>query len=467
MNLRFRQIWERVRSSYWFVPSVMSSLAALLAVGLFLVDKKAREQYLPFLSDLYVMDAPGAQAILSTLASSAITVAGVVFSIAMLVLSNASAQFGPRLLPNFMRQGGTQVVLGGFIGTFVYCIIVLTRVRATEDGAGIPHLSVSVALLFGVLSFGLLIYFIHRVAFFIQAPNVVEYVGSRLIETFAGLFPASPDGGRDDPSQDGWEPPPDSWDRAKPIPAPGNGYLEAIELERLQKIAEKYDLLLCLKKRPGQFVVAGHALALAYPREAVSDAIAADIVKAFLSGRQRTLIQDAEFAIEQLVEVAVRALSPGINDPFTAINCIDWLGAALSFLAGRELAPPLRRAAGGRVRVVTDPYTYAGILDAAFNQLRQNARTNEAVSIRLMDMIGLLAEGDLPPAYRDALERHARLIHRDAGARFPDGRDRADLEERYSRVARAMREQRLAERTKKAGRDGGSPKDGRDGGVRR
>jgi uncharacterized membrane protein len=446
MTPRFLQLWERVRSSYWFVPSVMSSLAALLAVGLFLVDKEAREQYLPFLSDLYVMDAPGAQAILSTLASSAITVAGVVFSIAMLVLSNASAQFGPRLLPNFMRQGGTQVVLGGFIGTFVYCLIVLTRVRATDAGAEIPHLSVSVALLFGVSSFGLLIYFIHRVATFIQAPNVVEYVGSRLIETFAKLFPEAPDNGRrDDPPEAGQGLPPDFEEKAEPIPAPGNGYLEAIELDRLRGIAERHGLLLHLKKRPGQFVVEGHALAFVCPREAVTDAIAADIGKAFLLGRQRTLIQDAEFAIEQLVEVAVRALSPGINDPFTAINCIDWLGAALSFLAGRQLASPLCRAADGRVCVVTDPYTYAGILDAAFNQLRQNARTHEAVAIRLMEMIGLLAEGNLPPAYREALAGHARLIREDALGRLPDGRDRADLEERYRQVAKTMQAKQRAD----------------------
>lgn len=453
MKLRFLQLWEGIRSSYWFVPSLISSLAALLAVGLFLVDKKAREQYLPFLSDLYIMDAPGAQTILSTLAASAITVAGTVFSIAMLVLSNASTQFGPRLLPNFMRQGGTQVVLGGFIGTFVYCLIVLTRVRATDDGAEIPHLSVSVALLFGVSSFGLLIYFIHRVATFIQAPNIVEYVGSRLIETFGKLFPEARDGGgRDDSPQAGRGLPPDFEDRAEAIPAPGNGYLEAIELDRLREIAEKHDLLLRLLKRPGQFVVEGHALALACPREAVTGEIVAAVGKAFLLGRQRTLIQDAEFAIEQLVEVAVRALSPGINDPFTAINCIDWLGAALSFLAGRKLASPLCRAEDGRICVVTDPYTYEGILETAFNPLRQNARSNEAVSIRLMDMIGLLAEGDLPAAYRDALERHARLIREDTLARLPDGRDRADLEERYRRVARAFQKVQFAER-KKAGPD--------------
>jgi uncharacterized membrane protein len=439
MKLRLVQHWETLRSSYWFVPALMSAMAAVLAVVLFLVDQEARERYLPFLSDLYVMDAPGAQAILSTLASSAITVAGVVFSIAMLVLSNASSQFGPRLLPNFMRQGGTQIVFGGFIATFIYAILVLTRVRSTGDGAEIPHLSVSIALMLGVFSFGLLIYFIHRVATFIQAPNIVENVGTRLIETFGNLFPeAFAPEVRDNPEDEEPRLPGDFEEHASSIPAPGNGYLDAIELERVRGIAERHKLLVHLVKRPGQFIIRGHVLALASPREAVTEDIADEIGKCFLLGPQRTLIQDAEFAVDQLVEVAVRALSPGINDPFTAITCIDWLGAALSFLAGRKLASPLCRGADGRVCVITDPYTYEGILDAAFNQLRQHARTNEAVAIRLLDMIAVLAESELPAPYRAALARHAQLIHKDTFANLPDARDRADLGERYGRVLKTL-----------------------------
>lgn len=445
MKMRLIYVWERVSSSYWFVPSLMTVGTAVFAVLLFLIDKKAREQYLPFISSLYVMDAPGAQSILSTLASSAITVAGTVFSIAMLVLANASAQFGPRLLPNFMRQGGTQIVLGGFISTFVFGVMVLTRVRATHDGAEIPHLSVSVALIFGLFSFGLLIYFIHRVAIFIQAPNIVEHVGSRLIETFEKLFPAAADiEGRDDSSEEEEALPADFNERAQPVPAHGNGYLEAVELDRIQDIAERHDLLVRLRKRPGQFIVARHPLAFVYPAKAVTDEIVTDIGDAFLLGSQRTLIQDAEFAVEQLVEVAVRSLSPGINDPFTAITCIDWLGAALSFLAGRQLERPFCRGRDGRICLIGEPYTYQGILDAAFHQLRENARSNEAVSIRLMEMVGLLAEGDLPRPFRDALARHARLIREDALSRIPNNRDRADLEDRYRNVEKTMREKRLA-----------------------
>jgi uncharacterized membrane protein len=381
------------------------------------------------------MDVSGAQAILSTLASSTITVAGVVFSIAMLVLSNASSQFGPRLLPNSMRQGGDQIVFGDFIATFIYAILVLTRVHSTDESPEIPHLSVSMALALGVFSFGLLIYFIHRVALFIQAPNIVENVGARLIETFGNLFPdASSSDGRGDPEEEEKHLPPDFAEHAFRIPAPGNGYLEAIELERVRDIADRHDLLVHLLKRPGQFVIDGHVLALAAPCEAVTEEIAENIGKCFLLGPQRTLIQDAEFAVDQLVEVAVRALSPGINDPFTAITCIDWLGAALSFLAGRKPASPLCLGAGGRICAVTDSYTYEGMLDAAFNPLRQHARTNEAVAIRLLDMIAVLADAELPKPYRQALARHARLIYKDTLGDLPDASDRADLEERYGKV---------------------------------
>lgn len=155
-------------------------------------------------------------------------------------------------------------------------------------------------------------------------------------------------------------------------------------------------------------------------------------------GPQRTLIQDAEFAVDQLVEVAVRALSPGINDPFTAITCIDWLGAALSFLAGRKLPSPLCCGADGRICVVTDPYTYEGILDAAFNQLRQHARTNEAVAIHLLVMIAVLAETELPEPYRKAMARHARLIFKDTLGNLPDASDRVDVEKRYEKVLQML-----------------------------
>jgi uncharacterized membrane protein len=437
MRLWFLRLWQELRSSYWFVPAVMSIAAGVLAMLLGAADATAQRLELPGLSGFHLTDAAGARAILSTLAGSAITVACVVFSIAMLVLSTASAQFGPRLLPNFMRQGGTQFVLGGFLATFIYTLVVLTRVRGGQSDIYVPQLSVAVALLLGVFSFALLVHFIQRVSRFIQAPRVIDDVGTGLIGTFRRLFP-------DDQEADSPQPPPDDLpesfeSKAKPVCAADNGYLQAIDPDRVVATAQRHDVIVRLLKRPGEFVVAGHPLALVFPAEAATDDVMTGIRSAFLLGPERTDSQDAEFAVDQLVEVAVRALSPGINDPFTAIECIDWLGAALSFLLSRRLPSPYRFDQEGRLRVLTKPFTYTGIFDATFNQLRQHARSNEAVSMRLLETIAMLAERQLPKDCRKALLRHAKLIYEDSRAHLPQHEDRDDLKDRYDAVCERLR----------------------------
>lgn len=439
MKLWFLRVWQELRSSYWFVPAAMSIAAGALAVLLGSVDAAAQHWGLPGLSRIYLTDAAGARAILGTLAGSAITVACVVFSIAMLVLSTASAQFGPRLLPNFMRQGGTQFVLGGFLATFIYTLVVLTRVRGGQPDVHVPQLSVGVALILGVFSFALLIHFIQRVSRFIQAPRVIDDVGTGLIGTFRRLFPEAGDPETDPPRR---QPPdlPESFENdARPVAADGNGYLQAIDLGRVVVLAQRHDVMVRPLKRPGEFVVAGHPLALAFPAGAATDEVMTGIRGAFLLGPERTDSQDAEFAVDQLVEVAVRALSPGINDPFTAIECIDWLGAALSFLLGRRLPSPYRFDEDGRFRVLAKPFTYAGIFDAAFNQLRQHARSNEAVSMRLLETIAMLAEQELPEDCRNALLRHAKLVYEDSRTHLPQHEDRDDLKERYDAVYERLR----------------------------
>lgn len=434
MKLRILRAWDRLRSSYWFVPIAISLAALALALVLGTIDEAAQRKYLPSLSGVFLIDESGARAILSTLAASSISVASVVFSIAMLVLSTAASQFGPRLLPNFMREESTQFVLGGFIGTFIYCLLVLSRIRSGQPDS-VPQLSVGMALVLGIFSFGLLIHFIHRVSIFIQAPRIIEEVTAALIDTFRRLFPEAID----------HESNRDVAEQARSLPkhfgaaggrvlAKDNGYLQAIDLDRLIALAQQYDVLIRLLKRPGQFVVERHGLALVVPEERTANKLADHIRGAFLIGPERTYTQDAEFAVEQLVEVAIRALSPGINDSFTAINCIDRLGAALSFLASRWLPSPFHYDRENELRVIAEPFTYEGIIDSAFNQVRQNARANEAVTIRLMETIGMLAERELPESFRVHLLHHAQLILEGSRAVLPQSSDRSDLEDRYQAV---------------------------------
>ncbi len=438
MKLRIVRFWENARSSYWFVPMLLSLAGLALALGLGSVDAHVQRAGDGLLGRLYVSNATGARTILSTLAGSAITVAGVVFSITIAVLSTASQQFGPRLLPNFMRHNGTQVVLGGFIGTFIYALVVLSLVRDGPSEAFVPQAAVAFGLVLGVTTFALLIYFIHHVAVFIQAPRIIDDVSRRLDAALAASFPEPlPDG------ENGEEPErpqlPDSLERdCRRIAAARSGYVQAVDRDALVRIAKANGLLIHALFRAGGFVVEGEPIALAHPESRAGDEAAAAVRDAFIVGAQRTDTQDPEFAVDQLVEVALRALSPGINDPFTAITCVDRLGGALAHLARRRLPDAYHYDEDGELRLLTDPVTYAGVVDAAFNQIRQTASRSPAVAIRVLERIRSVACQDIPESMRDALARQARLAHEVAAEAVAAAQDREDLDARYAAARDAL-----------------------------
>ena len=431
MKLKFLSIWFAVRSSFWFLPSLCSVAAVVLAAITATLDASFQSGKIPMHLYFPFTDAAGARAVLSTITASSITVAGVVFSITIAVLANMSAQLGPRLITNFMKENSTQVVLGGFIGTFIYCLITLSMVRSHGSDVFIPQISVSMGLLLGIFSFVLLIHFISSVSTFIQTSHVLDDVTRDLLSTFRRLFP--------EPSTETGQAPDnepssiaESFETgAASVTSAGNGYIQAIDIEALLRIAGERDLTVLLLRRPGHFVVHGEDIARIKPAENFDDSTCLAIQRAIITGGIRTTVQDAEYAIDQLVEVALRALSPGINDAFTATSCIDRLRVALSMLAGRRLPSRFRYDGDHRLRVITEPYTYGGILDSAFNQLRQNARGQAAVMIRLMETIALLARRELPNAYRDALRLHAQMVHDEARGNFSQQRDRDDFEQRY------------------------------------
>lgn len=443
MKIRLIRYWEQARDSYWFVPGMMSFGAVALAAGLGYLDTTAQAHELPALGTLYLAGPSGARAVLSTIAGSAITVAGVVFSITVVVLSMASAQFGPRLLRNFMEHGGTQFTLGTFIGTFIYCLLVLSAVRSDGGHVFVPHISFGAGVLLGVVSFLVLIYYVHHVSIFIQAPRIIDDVVRNLEYALRASFPE-----RDEtppaPTPDEEAEEAETLSRealgggSAPVNAPRSGYVQAVDVDGLLSIAEEQDLFLRLRLRAGQYAVEGRALADAAPAGQMNEELANRMAGAFVIGPERTPTQDPEFAVNQLVELALRALSPGINDPFSAINCIDRLGSSLALLAQRSLPSRFRRDRGERVRVITEPYTYRGVVDAAFNQIRQAARCNAAVIFRLLEIIRAVGEGDLLPPYRDALREQCEAIHELGRECFPSQRDRRDFEQRYLAAMRAL-----------------------------
>ncbi len=436
MRVKLQHLWASLRSTYWFIPSIMALAAGVGAVLLVRVDRYLSAEFADSIGWIYAGGPEGARAVLSVVAGSVMGTAGVTFSITIAALSLASTQLGPRLLYNFMRDRGNQFVLGTFIASFVYCLLILRTVRGAEDvGYFVPAISVTGGVALGLASLGVLIYFIHHVAVNIQAPNVVAAVGRDLSRVVEGQFAtenAAP--GKGTPEL------PDGFDEnAAEVPSSEDGYVQALDEDALVKIAARAQVLLVIEQRPGHFVADGSPLVRAWPPESLDDALVREIRGHFVFGAQRTPEQDVEFAVDQLVEVAVRALSPGINDPFTAIGCLDWLGAALC-RAGRGRSPnPVRTDEAGRVRVIHRcPITFGGLVDSAFNQIRQYGSRSPAVVLRMLETIESVlrcTRGD--PDEVSALLRHAAMIHRAGLEATPEPRDRADIDARHQDVLRA------------------------------
>lgn len=441
MNAQLSEYWDRLRSSFWFVPGVMTATAAVLATAIVAFDEsEVVAGWLARQAWAYSGGAEGASLVLSTIAASMITIAGVVFSMTLVVLSLASSQLGPRLLRSFMRDTRNQVVLGAFIATFVYCLLVLRTIRRADEVLFVPHLAVTIGVLLAIASLGILIYFIHHVALSIQADEVAARVHAELMDAMDRLFPAGTGckvpRSADVPVSPGL---PAGFDvEARPVGSDADGYLQSIEPDLLMTLARDQDLLIRVERRPGQYVVMGSPLVTVWPGDRVTGPLAKRVNSAFTLGDQRTAVQDIEFPIYQLVEMAVRALSPGINDPFTAIACVDRLASALHRLAQQEMPAQWRLDEQHCLRVVMPAVTFGDVVDASLGTVRQYARSSAIVTNRLLDAIAVIARVTARPTDRAALLRQAEMIVRGARATLPEVGDRDAVEDSYRNATRAL-----------------------------
>lgn len=435
---------DLLRTSFWFLPSMMVVGSIVLALGMIQLDQRmpGRADAEWFL--VYNGGAEGARSVLSTIAGSMITVAGVVFSITIVALTLASSQFGPRLLRNFIRDRSNQFVLGTFIAAYLYCLLVLRTIRGGDENGFVPGISVIVGVLLAVAGLAVLIYFIHHVAIAIQADTVVMHVSHELHRTIDRLFPEelgkSID--RDRPQNDACLP---DFDRqAATVHIAESGYIVAIDSEQLLGAAGTHQVVLKLLCRPGHFMILGDPLCKVVPEAAASEELESEIREAVQLGSERTALQDVEFCVDQLVEVAVRALSPGVNDPFTAITCIDRLGSALCRIVEREIPSPYRHDDDKRLRVIAYPVTPGNLLDAAFNQIRQYGGSSPAILIRLLENLRAIALRTTRDEDLEAVARHAEsVLHAAKGITDPG--DCKAIHERYESTLAAL------------GRDGETP----------
>jgi uncharacterized membrane protein len=416
---------ETLRTNLWLIPAIESVVAVLLFVLTLKIDLAAFHGEIR-LPSWFISGSPdAARQILSSLAAAIITVVGVVFSVMIVTLTLASSQFGPRMLRTFIRDRGTQLTLGTFVATFFYAMLALISI----GGTFVPHLSITVALMLTAVDLGVLIYFIHHTATAIQLPEVIASIARDLTRAIDAEAAESVrcDELVNGPSLSVLQARLDRGGRV--VTAPTGGYLRFVREATLIRIAAESDAVIRLHYRPGHFLTQGHPLATVWPPE-VADTIGRRLAAVHITGPLRTLTQDIAFGIDQLVEIAIRALSPAVNDTFTALTCIDWLGDSLTKVAVEWHPPAYHRDRDGEIRLITAPVSYERLVQRSFEKIRQAASGMPAVLIRQLDVLSKIMA--VAPASRtQVLLDQAAMIQRMNLRTVPEEADQADITARY------------------------------------
>jgi uncharacterized membrane protein len=433
MRFWLRTRWSDVRDSLWFLPAVITTAAVALAVTLLVLERQgplgAGEP--PWW--LYQGGAEGARTVLNVITAGLITVTGVVFSVTIVAVQLASSQYTPRVLRNFRSDRGNQVVLGIFIGTFTYAILVLRTVRDAGGGseADVPRVAVTVAVLLVVVSVGALIYFIDHVASEIHVTAILDRVTQRTMRNVHQRFPEYIGHADEDPPPDPRRPEHGSVS----VCAARAGYVQRVDEDRLFHLAERARLVIGMEPKVGDFLLQGRPLASVWTADGrrLPPDLAKAVQRAFALGPDRTPDQDVEFGIVQISDIAIKALSPSTNDPTTAIRCIDRLAEILADFGTRK-RPEARRTRDGRIGFVASHTTFDRAVKVAYDDIRHFGASIPLIAEHLLETLGDLLQ-HMPPARREPLRVQARAVLHTAREAISNPQDRADVEraaERFS-----------------------------------
>jgi uncharacterized membrane protein len=440
---KLKRLWSDLQTSFWFVPSLI--IGTSVAAAVVLIDEtSASKQWLAHWPRLFGAGAAGARGMLSTIAGSMMTVVGVTFSMTLVTLALASSQYTSRILRNFMRDRVTQVVLGIFAGIFSYCLIVLRTIRAGDEGGFIPSLAVSVGVVLAIGGICVLIFFIHHIASSIQASNIIASIAAETMLAIDRLFPEKLGQGPLDNDEDRAAPPPSerNWQTVR---VSGNGYIQGVDSEALLHLAREHGMIVRMERGIGEFVVHGSALASLALEAPPGREVTAPLRAAYRINRHRTVEQDAAFGVGQIVDIALRALSPGVNDTATAVMCVDYLTAILARLASRPI-PSAHRYEEGELRVITIAPSFAGMVAESFDQIRGSARGNVAIMSRMLGALCDIASLTPSPARRRILREEVQWISELAERTIESPHDRARFESRLARVRAALETPRVLSR---------------------
>ena len=388
MHARLAQWLDLLRTGFWFIPSLMLALSATLALVLLRVDEHFDPGMKASVAWAYTGGPEGARSLLSTVAGSMITAASVTFSLASVALSIASQQYGSRVLRNFMRDRITQVLLGTFVSTFLYSVLVVRAIRGSDFSGGfVPAIAITVAITLSLISLVMLVYFVHHVSSSIQASHIVSTISKDLQTAIPKLYPAR----LGQPATQQHQLAEARTGEPSTIAIVEDGYLQTVDLQNLLAVAETSELFLELKQKPGDHVVSGATVVIVWGATTLNEKTVKRIQAAFLVGPERTPAQDIRYQFQQLTDVVVRALSPGINDPFTAVNGIDELASGLALLARQPRIPEERQDDQGVLRLLVPRPQISDILQDTVGHIAVYGAGDPFVMARLRAVLDIVA----------------------------------------------------------------------------
>lgn len=406
------QLWDRLQSSYWFLPMVSAVVMAVLAHVLLRIDfvtdsTQFRHSYLVVQADTDAL-----RSLVVSLAATTLTTGGIVFTLLTLPLSIVVAQFGSRLVRVYLRDRTTQVVLATFAGTFIYCVVLALAMPAANVEPDPPVLSATFALFLSVVCFASLVVLVHHIGVTLQAPNIVAAASRDLQSVVASVVEQSRRelafGNRDDTQALS-----EQIEReGKPIRANRVGYVQFVDVERLLPQAARRDLMLRLVHNPGDFVETGDLLAYVWPPERVPPWYMSMVQRSFYVGNQRMPNQDMVYAVNQVMEVGVRALSSAINDPYTAMTALDHIAAGLGAYAENVFDHSGYFDGKGKLRVLYTPTNFSDLVDAAYELPRLSIGNNKVLYLHLLEGIASIARRTENPTRLAALLEHVSLVEK-------------------------------------------------------
>ena len=429
-----RYTWDRMKVSFWFAPAVMALAAVLLSRAMYWIDMRIPNEMLQDSHFILSGTSSEMRNSLIAMAGTTLATAGVVFTLLTLPLSTVAAQYGSRLLRLFLGDRTTQLVLGMFVATMVYCLAAATSIPPVEVEPDAPQVTTTVGLLLMLASFASLIALVQHISTMLQAPNIAAAAGAELLDVVGAEIQdviTSEDEIRD-ASQGASIVPVGSTGmgaRGYPIRLKNAGYIQYIDPETILTLAREKNLVMHLRHKPGDFIRHGAQVALVWPADQIDEQLEQQIRMAFRLGNTRTPTQDVEYAVNQLVEMAVRAMSPAINDPFTAMTCLDYLAEGLALFIRQGEKGSHYFDVEGRLRLVLAPVKFEELLSTAFDMLRHASCDNASVLLHILEAIDVIGQEAKSPEARRILAGHANLIQAESQAGSLIEADRALIQQ--------------------------------------